>query len=59
MQAMQTLMEHNGLVTGLIYQNKEKSAYEDMVKGFKPEGLAHQSLEIEEEKFNQLIKAYM
>jgi 2-oxoglutarate ferredoxin oxidoreductase subunit beta len=59
MKAMQTLMEHNGLVTGLIYQDKEKSSYEDMVKGFKPEGLAHQSLDIGEEKFNQLIKAYM
>jgi 2-oxoglutarate ferredoxin oxidoreductase subunit beta len=59
MKAMQTLMEHNGLVTGLIYQDKEKSSYESMVKGFKPEGLAHQSLEIGEEKFNQLIKAYM
>jgi 2-oxoglutarate ferredoxin oxidoreductase subunit beta len=59
MTAMQTLMEYKGLVTGLIYQNKEKPSYENMVKGFKEEGLAHQSLDLEKEKFNQLIKEYM
>jgi 2-oxoglutarate ferredoxin oxidoreductase subunit beta len=59
MQAMQTLMENNGLVTGLIYQDKTKPAYEDMVKGFKPEGIANQPLELGEEKFNQLLKEFM
>jgi 2-oxoglutarate ferredoxin oxidoreductase subunit beta len=59
MQAMQTLMENNGLVTGLIYQDKTKPAYEEMVKGFKPEGIANQALELGEEKFNQLLKEFM
>lgn len=59
MMAMQTLMEHNGLVTGLIYQNKEKQAYEDLVAGFKPEGLAHQELEISEDHFAKLCNEFM
>ncbi|GAA0366112.1 2-oxoacid:ferredoxin oxidoreductase subunit beta [Bacillus horti] len=59
MMAMQTLMEHNGLVTGLIYQNTEKKSYEDMVPGFKPEGLVNQSLEISEDHFSKLCSEFM
>lgn len=59
MMAMQTLMEHNGLVTGLIYQNKEKQSYQDLVRGFKAEGLAKQPLELSEEKFNQYVQEFM
>lgn len=59
MMAMQTLMEHNGLVTGLIYQDKEKQAYEDLVTGFKADGLAHQNLEISEDHFTKLCSEFM
>lgn len=59
MMAMQTLMEHNGLVTGLIYQDKEKQAYEDLVTGFKAEGLANQSLDISEDHFAKLCNEFM
>ena len=52
-------MEHNGLVTGLIYQDKNKPAYEDMVKGFKQEGLANQDLAITEDQFGSLLKEFM
>src|SRR5690606_9310388 len=33
--AMKTLMEHNSLVTGLIYQNKDQKSYQDLIPGFK------------------------
>lgn len=59
MQAMQTLMEHKGLVTGIIYQDKEKPAYEDMVQGFKQEGLVNQPLEITEEKLQEMCREFM
>ncbi|WP_202077248.1 2-oxoacid:ferredoxin oxidoreductase subunit beta [Caldalkalibacillus salinus] len=59
MQAMQTLMEHEGLVTGLIYHDKDKPSYEDQVQGFKEEGLVKQPLEIGEEKFDQLCQQFM
>src|SRR5690554_5680133 len=58
-QAMNTLMEYNGLVTGLIYQNKEKPAYESLVKGFKEEPLANQNLQLEKEQFNKLVEEFM
>ena len=32
--AMQTLMKHNGLVTGLIYQNTERKSYQELISGF-------------------------
>ncbi|EGL81908.1 pyruvate ferredoxin/flavodoxin oxidoreductase, beta subunit [Caldalkalibacillus thermarum TA2.A1] len=59
LQAMQVLMEHNGLVTGLIYQDLEKPSYEERLKGFKKEPLAHQPLHLNEEKFNQLVQEFM
>ncbi|GEL09067.1 2-oxoacid:ferredoxin oxidoreductase subunit beta [Salisediminibacterium halotolerans] len=58
-QAMNTLMEHNGLVTGLIYQNTEKPSYEEMVQGFNEEGLTKQDLTMDETKFNQLAAEFM
>ena len=32
-EAMQTLMKHDGLVTGLIYQNKERQSYQELLTG--------------------------
>src|SRR5699024_6161939 len=32
-QAMQTLMEHDGLVTGLIYQNQDQPSYQELAHG--------------------------
>ncbi|WP_216827911.1 2-oxoacid:ferredoxin oxidoreductase subunit beta [Alkalihalobacterium elongatum] len=59
MQAMQTLMEKNGLVTGLIYQNKEKKSYQELVTGYDENGLSKQDLKLDEEKFNQLMAEFM
>lgn len=57
--AMQKVMETNGLVTGLIYQNQEIAPYEDLIPGFKKDGLVHQDLSITEEQFNQLVAEFM
>ncbi|MGA8943369.1 MAG: 2-oxoacid:ferredoxin oxidoreductase subunit beta [Thermoactinomyces sp.] len=56
--AMQKLMENHGLVTGLIYQNKEQPAYEDMIKGFKKEPLTKQDIMISEQDFNKLVAKF-
>lgn len=48
--AMQKLMEHEGLVTGIIYQNKERKSYEEMVKGFKEVPLAQQDLQLSRDR---------
>lgn len=56
--AMQKLMEHNGLVTGLIYQNKERKSYEELVSGFREEPLAKQDLKISKEDFDKLVAEF-
>ena len=40
--AMQTLMKHDGLVTGLIYQNTERQSYQQLFNGYSEEPLAKQ-----------------
>jgi 2-oxoglutarate ferredoxin oxidoreductase subunit beta len=56
--AMTKLMETGGMLTGIIYQDKVKKSYEDMVAGFKPEGLAKQNIKITEEEFNKLVAEF-
>ncbi len=57
--AMQTLMKHNGLVTGLIYQNTEQKSYQDMISGYSDTPLSQATLEIDEEEFNKLVAEFM
>lgn len=57
-QAMQTLMEHNGLVTGIIYQNTERPSYEELIKGYKEEALVKQDLNLTEEQFDRLLSEF-
>ncbi|TCS92600.1 2-oxoacid:ferredoxin oxidoreductase subunit beta [Hazenella coriacea] len=56
--AMQKLMENQGLVTGIIYQNKERKSYEQLIKGFKETPLNKQDLQITEEQFNKLVAEF-
>ncbi|MCD9023443.1 2-oxoacid:ferredoxin oxidoreductase subunit beta [Cohnella silvisoli] len=56
--AMTKIMETNGMVTGLIYQNKERKAYDEMIVGFKEEGLAKQNLQLSREDFDKLLTEF-
>ncbi|MFX3634268.1 MAG: 2-oxoacid:ferredoxin oxidoreductase subunit beta [Candidatus Pristimantibacillus sp.] len=58
MTAMNKIMETNGMLTGLIYQNKTRKSYEDMVTGFLPEALAKQDLTITPEQFDKLVAEF-
>jgi 2-oxoglutarate ferredoxin oxidoreductase subunit beta len=51
-------METNGMLTGLIYQDKVKQNYEEMVYGFKQESLAGQNIKITEEEFTKLVQEF-
>lgn len=53
--AMSKLVETNGLITGILYQDKQKPSYEDLVPGFKAEALAKQELQISREDFEKLV----
>ncbi|AZS16033.1 2-oxoacid:ferredoxin oxidoreductase subunit beta [Paenibacillus lutimineralis] len=56
--AMTTLMDTGSMITGLIYQNKNKKCYEDLVHGFKPEPLVNQSLALSETEFDNLVAEF-
>ncbi|SEN35399.1 2-oxoacid:ferredoxin oxidoreductase subunit beta [Paenibacillus sp. OV219] len=56
--AMNKIMETNGMLTGLIYQNKQRQAYESMISGFKPEGLANQELSLSQDQFDKLLTEF-
>ncbi|MGG3913063.1 2-oxoacid:ferredoxin oxidoreductase subunit beta [Rossellomorea vietnamensis] len=57
--AMNTLMEKDGLVTGLIYQNNEQPSYQDLVSGYSEEPLSTHDLRLDESKFDELVKEFM
>lgn len=59
LMAMQTLMENDGLVTGLIYQDKNKPSYQDMVIGYGEKSLAHSDLTLDQNKFEDLMAEFM
>ncbi|MEC0373482.1 2-oxoacid:ferredoxin oxidoreductase subunit beta [Paenibacillus chibensis] len=56
--AMTTLMETSGMVTGLIYQDKNKKAYENLVPGFREEPLAQQESLLSREQFDNLVAEF-
>ncbi|WCK56152.1 2-oxoacid:ferredoxin oxidoreductase subunit beta [Aneurinibacillus sp. Ricciae_BoGa-3] len=57
--AMRVLMENEGMVAGLIYQNNQKQPYETLVKGFREEGLAKQDLSFNSDRFADLVSEFM
>lgn len=58
-QAMRTLMEHDGLVTGLIYQDTERKSYQDLLAGYSEEPLTDTDLKLEEDYFKKLVSEFM
>lgn len=57
--AMGKLMETGSMITGLIYQNREKKSYENLIHGFKAEPLAHQPLDLEKNEFDNLVAEFV
>ncbi|CCQ98546.1 Pyruvate ferredoxin/flavodoxin oxidoreductase,beta subunit [[Clostridium] ultunense Esp] len=56
--AMQKLMETHGMLTGIIYQDKESKSYQDQVIGFREEPLVEQDLRLSKEEFEELLKEF-
>ncbi|MEV2747329.1 2-oxoacid:ferredoxin oxidoreductase subunit beta [Paenibacillus larvae] len=57
-QAMTKLMETEGMLTGIIYQDTSKPSYEQLVLGFKEEALAKQDIHLSEEEFDKLVAEF-
>ncbi|SEB01978.1 2-oxoglutarate ferredoxin oxidoreductase subunit beta [Thalassobacillus cyri] len=58
-KAMATLMEHNSLVKGLIYQNTEQKSYQDLIHGYADHALKDSELNLDKGKFDNLVKEFM
>ncbi|MBD8025650.1 2-oxoacid:ferredoxin oxidoreductase subunit beta [Ureibacillus sp. 179-F W5.1 NHS] len=57
--AMQTVMEKEGLVTGIIYQDTETKSYQEKVPGYAEQPLADLDMNLSEDQFNELVKEFM
>lgn len=56
--AQKTITEHNGLVTGVIYRNDNKVAYEDQIPGYQETPVAQANLKLSEDVFAAALKEY-
>ena len=56
--AMQTIMEHEGLVTGIIYQNIQPS-YQELIPGYTEEALSKADLTLDQAHFDKLVAEFM
>lgn len=52
--ALSTVAEHDGLVTGIVYQDTETKSYAEQIESYSP-SLAKENIEIKEEDFNELM----
>jgi 2-oxoglutarate ferredoxin oxidoreductase subunit beta len=59
MMAMQTLMENDGLVTGIIYQNKQQPSYQELIKGYSEQPLSQANLSLDKDMFDELVAEFM
>lgn len=57
-QAVQKVMEHDGLVTGIIYQDDSRDSYENLIPNFKKDPIIKQDISISNEDFQSLLKVY-
>lgn len=58
-QAMQTVMEHDGLVTGVIFHDPGKPSYQERLPGFAETSLAASDLTVSQEAFDRMTAEFM
>ncbi|USK61285.1 2-oxoacid:ferredoxin oxidoreductase subunit beta [Peribacillus asahii] len=57
--AMQTLMQHDSLVTGIIYQDTSRPSYQELVPGYAEEPLTKADLTLDQAHFDKLVSEFM
>lgn len=58
-QAIQTVIEHESLLKGIVYQDTETPSYEPQIEGLSDQPLAHQNLKLEQVQFESLTKQFI
>ena len=56
--ALSALMEHDEKLTGIVYQNKDSAPFDDRLPGFRQEGLAKQSLDLNPRDFDRIVAGF-
>ncbi|EJD8471640.1 2-oxoacid:ferredoxin oxidoreductase subunit beta [Staphylococcus pseudintermedius] len=57
--ALQTVIEHDSLVKGIVYQDTTTPSYESQIDGLAETPLAHQDLDLTEEQFESFTKQFI
>ena len=57
--AMQTVMQHEGLVTGIIYQDTETKSYQEKISGYAELPLTDIDISLTEDQFSAIVKEFM
>lgn len=57
--AIQTVLEHESLLKGIVYQDTETPSYESQIEEMEGEALAKKDIHISEETFNDLTKQFV
>ncbi|WP_432202094.1 2-oxoacid:ferredoxin oxidoreductase subunit beta [Staphylococcus warneri] len=57
--AIQTVLEHESLVKGIVYQDTETPSYESQIEEMEGEALAKKDIHISKETFNDLTKQFV
>ena len=57
--ATKTVIEHESLVTGIVYQDKETPSYESRIKELDDTPLAKRDIKITEDTFNALTEQFI
>ncbi|HHU6750878.1 TPA: 2-oxoacid:ferredoxin oxidoreductase subunit beta [Staphylococcus pseudintermedius] len=57
--ALQTVLEHDSLVKGIVYQDTTTPSYESQIDGLAETPLAYQDLNLTEEQFESLTKQFV
>ncbi|MCE5153124.1 2-oxoacid:ferredoxin oxidoreductase subunit beta [Staphylococcus hyicus] len=58
-QAIQTVIEHESLLKGIVYQDTVTPSYESQIEGLSNQPLAHQNLKLEQAQFESLTKQFI
>jgi 2-oxoglutarate ferredoxin oxidoreductase subunit beta len=56
--AMRTLMEHDEMVTGVVYQSPDTRSFDQLLPGFREQGIVNQDWTVEQKDFDRLLESY-
>jgi len=56
--AMRMLMEHDEMVTGIVYQVPESRSFEDLLPGYREQGIVNQDWTVSPGEFAKLLGTY-